>query len=313
MQLRTVFMGSPEFALPSLRILNDHSTMVGVITQPDRPAGRGQALKPPPVKLLAEELGLPVIQPRRLREPEAMQQLTQWQPELIVVAAFGQILRAEVLELPRFGCINVHASLLPRWRGAAPIQAAILNGDAQSGVTIMRMDTGIDTGPILSQRAERILPEDTAVTLSERLAEQGALLLAETLPGYLDGSIQPRPQDDLAGEAPTYAPMLKKKDAQLDFSQSASELERRVRAFTPWPGTTMIWQGQILKVIKARAVEAMDVTSQTSSKTGQLLVYEGLPAVNTSQGLFLITELQPAGKKPMKGVEFLRGARLWGK
>ena len=183
----TVFMGSPDLALPILQALAAHYPIVGVVTQPDRPAGRGQALTPPPVKVLAEKLALPVIQPRRLREPEAMERLRSWAPELIVVAAFGQILRPEVLDLPRYGCINVHASLLPRWRGAAPIQAAILHGDADTGVTIMKMDPGVDTGPLLSQRSLPISPQDTAASLSEKLSALGAELLLETLPAYLKG------------------------------------------------------------------------------------------------------------------------------
>ncbi len=213
MKIRTVFMGSPEFAMPTLRILAERMPVAGVVTQPDRPAGRGRTLTPPPVKALAEELGLPLIQPRRLREPEAMQQLLDWKPELIIVAAFGQILRAEILELPAYGCVNVHASLLPRWRGAAPIHAAILSGDTQSGVTIMRMDAGIDTGPILSQKAVPILPDDTTASLGERLAQLGAELVAQTLPDYLNGKIKPVAQDEFTGQKPTYAPMLKKKMA----------------------------------------------------------------------------------------------------
>ena len=206
--VRTVFMGSPEFALPSLQALTQTLPVVGVITQPDRPAGRGRVLTAPPVKLLAQSLGLPVIQPERMREPAAMEQLLAWAPDLIVVAAFGQILRPTVLDLPEYGCINVHASLLPRWRGAAPIQAAILVGDECTGVTIMRMDPGIDTGPILNQQSLPILPDDTTLSLSERLATLGAQLLMETLPAYLLGELQPQPQPDTGA---TYAPMLKKK------------------------------------------------------------------------------------------------------
>ncbi len=181
MNKRVVFMGSPEFSLPTLRALAEYYVVVGVVTQPDKPAGRGRALTPPPVKRLAEELGLAVIQPQRLRETGAMEQLQAWQPDLIVVAAFGQILRQNVLDLPPWGCVNVHASLLPRWRGAAPIQAAILNGDVETGATIMRMDAGVDTGPLLAQRPLAISPEDTAGSLSPRLAEQGAALLIRDL------------------------------------------------------------------------------------------------------------------------------------
>ncbi|NWG35145.1 MAG: methionyl-tRNA formyltransferase [Chloroflexi bacterium] len=301
MSTRTVFMGSPDFALPALQALAQHYQVIGVVTQPDRPAGRGQALTPPPVKRLALALGIPVIQPRRLREAEAMAQLRAWAPELIVVAAFGQILKPEVLDLPRFGCINVHASLLPRWRGAAPIQAAILAGDAQTGITIMRMDAGIDTGPILHQRAIPIQETDTAGTLSARLAALGGELLIETLQGYLNGEVQPRPQ---AESGATYAPLLKKEDGQLDFDQPAEVLARRVRAFSPWPGAFTFWKGEILKIHRAHAAAG-------TAAPGRTVVCEGTPAFGTSQGLLVLDEVQPAGKKAMPGKVFLQGAREW--
>ena len=304
MTIRTVFMGSPEFSLPSLRVLAaglPEISVVGVVTQPDREAGRGRALTPPPVKVLALELGLPLIQPRRLRDPEAIQQLQDWAPDLIVVAAFGQILRQNVLDLPRYGCINVHASLLPRWRGAAPIQAAILAGDAESGVTIMCMDAGIDTGAMLQSRATPLRADDTAASLSARLADLGAALLLETLPLYLSGEILPRPQP---AEGETYAPMLKKEDGLLDFTRPAVELARRVRAMHPWPGANFEWQGQMLKVHTAHAVAGRH-------SPGSTLVHQGLPAVATGDGLLVLDEVQPAGKKPMPGKVFLNGARGW--
>src|SRR5574338_773945 len=186
-----VFMGSPDFALPTLRALAQNYTVVGVVTQPDRASGRGREVKAPPVKTLALEFGIPVMQLEKLRQPEAMEQLRRWAPDLIVVAAFGQILKKDVLELPRFGCINVHASLLPRWRGAAPINAAILHGDQETGVTIMQMDVGLDTGPMLRQRPIPITHEDTAGSLFEKLSTIGAELLIETLPDYLSGSLTP--------------------------------------------------------------------------------------------------------------------------
>ena len=194
MSARVVFMGSPQFALPSLEALAQNYDVVGVVTQPDRPAGRGRKLTPPPIRALADELGIPVIQPRRLTEVEAMSVLAGWNPDLIVVTAFGQILRAEVLELPLHGCINVHASLLPRWRGAAPIQAAILHGDTQTGITIMKMDEGLDTGPIISQQDLALTDQDTAASLSPKLSRLGARLLIVSLPEYLSGNLQPTPQ-----------------------------------------------------------------------------------------------------------------------
>jgi methionyl-tRNA formyltransferase len=296
-----VFMGSPDFALPNLKALAHHYEVVGVVTQPDRASGRGRELKPPPVKLLAQELNIPVIQPEKLRQPEAMEQLRAWKPDLIVVAAFGQILRKDVLDLPAHGCINVHASLLPRWRGAAPINAAILHGDEETGITIMKMDVGLDTGPILTQRSIRLTREDTAGSVFEKLSQLGADLLIETLPDYLSGKIQPVPQPE---EGSTYAPMLKKEEGQLDFRRSASELERRVRAFNPWPGAFMDFDGTLLKVHRAH-VEAGE------AEAGQRLIYRDQPAVGAGNGLLILDEVQPAGKKTMSGKAFLAGARQW--
>ena len=302
MDIRCVFMGSPEFALPTLEAITEKFSVAGVVTQPDRPAGRGRALTPPPVKILAQDLGLPIIQPNRMRDPDAMQRLHEWNPDVIVVAAFGQILRPEVLDLPRFGSINVHASLLPRWRGAAPIQAAILHGDPVTGVTIMKMDPGVDTGPILSQQSIPIHPEDTAGTLSDRLASLGAELLVQTLPRYIEGEIEPRPQDDSQA---TYAPMLKKSDGELDFSQPAEQLARKVRAFNPWPGAFFFWMGQRLKVLRAHAA------ADPGAAPGKTTVLEGLPAIGTGNGLLVLDEVQPAGKKPMAGDVFLHGTKEW--
>ena len=294
-------MGSPDFALPSLRALADHYEIVGVVTQPDRASGRGRDLKAPPVKTLALALGIPVMQPEKLRLPEAMDQLRVWAPELIVVAAFGQILKKDVLELPRFGCINVHASLLPRWRGAAPINAAILHGDEETGVTIMKMDVGLDTGPMLSQRSIRLTREDTAGSVFEKLSTLGADLLLETLPDYFSGKLTPIPQSE---EGVTYAPMLKKEEGKLDFNQDAHELERRVRALNPWPGAFLDFDGALLKVHRAR-VETGEVTA------GQRLIVQNQPAIGARGGFLILEEVQPAGKKSMSGRSFLAGARNW--
>jgi len=299
-------MGSPEFAVPCLRALAANYAVVGVVTQPDRPAGRGQTLTPPPVKALAEQLGLPILQPQKLRQPEAMQALRDWQPDLIVVTAFGQILRPQALDMPALGCVNVHASLLPRWRGAAPINAAILHGDAHTGVTIMRMDAGVDSGPLLNQRSLEIKPAETALGLSARLAELGAELLIETLPCYLRGEIVAQAQDETLA---TYAPMLKKEDGELDFKLSAVELERKVRAFQPWPGAFTSWQGGLLKVHQARWISNPEIEATLAA--GDHAIYQGLPAIRAAQGMLVLEELQPAGKKPMAGKVFLQGARNW--
>jgi len=313
---RIVFMGSPDFAVPTLRLLagNDENKgypyeVVGVVTQPDRPSGRGREVKPPAIKTLALNLGLAIIQPEKLRAPEAMEQLRLWQPDLIVVAAFGQILRAEVLNLPPHGCINVHASLLPLWRGAAPVQAAMSAGDAETGVTIMKMDQGIDTGAILSQRAIPIKPEDTGGSLTEKLAQLGADLLSETLLRYLSGELQLQAQEESKA---TYAPMLKKEDGRLNFTHPADELVRRVRALNPRPGAFIEWNGEMLKIHRSHSAERTPQLQETGkAPAGQRLIYEGQAAVTTGSGLLILDEVQPAGKKSMSGKAFLSGARGW--
>jgi methionyl-tRNA formyltransferase len=301
-------MGSPNFSVPILADLAKEYTVVGVITQQDRPAGRGRKLTQPPIKGQAITLGIPFIQPHRLHEPDAFAQLQAWQPDLIVVAAFGQILKPLVLDLPKLGCINVHASLLPRWRGAAPVHAAILYGDTQTGITIMRMDPGVDTGLILNQRSISILNNDTTESLGKRLALLGADLLFETLPGYIDGRIQPVLQNDTLA---TYAPMLKKEDGLLILSLPADELERRVRAFHPWPGANILWQEKLLKIHRAHAIVNIE-SPVINPSPGQTTVFEGYPAVWTGQGLLVLDEVQPANKKPMPGKAFLAGAPDWG-
>lgn len=298
---RIVFMGSPDFALPTLQALHDAFDVVGVVTQPDRPAGRGRGLRPPDVKVLADELGLPVIQPKTLKSPEALAQLEAWAPDVIVVAAFGQILRENVLNLPPFGCVNVHASLLPRWRGAAPVQAAVLHDDV-SGVTIMKMGKGLDTGPILSQRTIPIPPEMTAGELFNELAVLGAELLVETLPGYLADEIVPQPQDDTLA---TYAAKISKSDGELDLSQPAVTLARKVRAYSPWPGTFHDFEGQNLKVHRATALP------DKAAEPGQRLVVDDKPAWGTGEGLLILDEVQLAGKSRVSGEAFLRGAKNW--
>lgn len=295
-------MGSPEFASGVFKRLTINFPVVAVFTQPDRPAGRGKVLTPPPVKTAALEAGIPVFQPERLRKPEAFAELAELAPDLIIVAAYGQILRQQVLDLPKFGCVNVHASLLPRWRGAAPIQAAILAGDRETGVTIMKMDAGIDTGPMLARRALEITPNDDSDSLSERLSQLGAELLVETLPAILAGAVTPVPQVE---EGATYASMLKKEDGLLDFSQPAVALERKIRAYTPWPGAYFLFDGQPIKI--KRAV----VREESPLPEGQAGILTGLPAMGTATGCLLFEELQPAGKKMMSGKDFLRGARTW--
>jgi methionyl-tRNA formyltransferase len=299
--MRSVFMGSPEFALPVLESLKGQTQIAGVVTQPDRPAGRGREVSSPPVKILAEKLRLSVIQPEKLRSPEAMDQLRAWQPEIIVVAAFGQILRPEVLDLPQYGCVNLHASLLPRHRGASPVAAAILAGDLETGITLMKMDPGLDTGPILGQCRMPIDALDTTESLVRKLSFLAAETLNEYLPVYLRGEIVPRPQEEALS---TYAPQLRKENGRLDFRQPAAMLERMVRAFHPWPGAYADWKGQPLRILEVRVEPG-----GPSDAAGLTQEWSRLPAVQTADGLLVLCRVQPAGKRPMAGDEFLRGAR----
>jgi len=294
-----VFMGTPAFAVPSLRALAQHYPVAGVVTQPDRPAGRGQQVIVSPVKQAALQLGLPLLQPRKLSDPEAAAQLSAWKPDLIVVAAFGQILRPAVLDLPPYGCVNIHGSLLPRHRGAAPMVAAILAGDSETGVTIMQIALGIDTGSILAKRAAPITPDDTAATLAQRLAVMGANLLIETLPSYLAGALVPQPQDEALA---TYAPQLTKEDGHLNFAHPAAELERRVRACTPWPGAFAHWQGQPFKILRAALAEA-------EGAPGMVIEGKEGPVVCCQPGGLRLLEVQAAGRRPVPAPAFARGAR----
>lgn len=297
--MRIIFMGSPDFATPSLDVLRETYEICVVVTQPDRPAGRGQSMHESAVKKLALAHHLHIIQPDSLRSSETIEKLGSLQADLIVVAAYGQILPARLLELPTHGSINVHASLLPRWRGAAPIQAAILAGDEETGVTIMKMDAGLDTGPILKQTSIPITKATTGGALTARLADLGAKLLFETIPDYVSGVITPKPQQDSSA---TYAPMLKKKDGQLDPAQNADQLARQVRAFEPWPTSYFFW-GELRIVVRS----ARPHPSQVGS-TGEVVELEGLPAITTASGSLVLERIQPAGKREMNAADFLNGS-----
>ena len=305
--VRIVFLGTPAFAVPSLRSLCEQATsrgwqVVGAGTQPDRPAGRGKQLAQSPVKQYAVEQGLPVLQPASLRrDPAAVEALAALAPDLIVVAAYGLILPKSVLALPTYGCINVHASLLPAYRGASPITAALLDGRGESGVTIMLMDEGMDTGPALRQIAEPILPADTTASLSERLAEVGAALLVETLPAWLEGTIAPIPQDELPGEV-SMCRLIKKEDGQIDWTRPAVHIERMVRAYMPWPAAYSTWRGEIFKVLAAGVATGR-------AEAGRVVTTPQGPAVGTGEGLLLLKSVQAAGKKAMPAAAFANGAQ----
>jgi methionyl-tRNA formyltransferase len=340
MSARIVFMGSPDFALPVLRRLLESEParpaggheVVAVYTQPDRPAGRGRTLQAPPAKRLALAHGVPVFQPARVSAPDSVEELAKLAPDLIVIAAYGQILKQPALDLPRRGVLNVHASLLPRHRGAAPVAAAILAGDDEAGVTIMQTELALDAGPILAQRRVPISPHDTTGTLTERLAEEGADLLMEVLPAWLDGSLAPTPQD--ASRA-TYAPILHKEDGRVDWGLPAEDIWRRVRAFTPWPGAFTYLDGQALRLLDTWPLAAPAGGGPASGgedqgqpaglpvrQAGTVVPcppWEAVPdqagfAVVSGWGLLAIMRLQLAGRRALPATDFLRGQRdLMGK
>ncbi len=295
-------MGSPAFAVPILKELAKAFDIITVVTQPDRPAGRGRKIEQSPIKELSLALGLPLIQPLKIRESEIVNHLQIINPDLIVVAAYGQILTKKILEIPSLGCINIHASLLPRWRGASPIQAAILSGDSITGVSIMKMDEGLDTGPIIAQREIPISINDTFFSLSENLSNLGASLLIETLGEYFSGKSKLTNQDD---EQATKTHLIKKEEGLLDLKMPAEKLERAIRAYNPWPGTFFFWGSHQIKVLKAHILDSQKV------QPNQHLVHQKQPAIGTVHGLLIMDIVQPAGKKAMTGEEFLRGAHDW--
>ena len=305
--LRIIFMGTAELSCASLEKLSDDKnfTVSDVVTQPDKPKGRELKLTPSPVKVLAEKLNLPVLQPLKARDENFIAELRELKPELLIVVAYGQILPPSILDLPPFGCLNVHTSLLPKYRGAAPIQWAIANGDAETGVTIMQMDAGLDTGPVLSTRRTPILPADDSQILHDRLAQLGAELLVETIPDFVAGKMTPQPQP-AAGS--TYAAKIKKDDGKIDWHQPATQIWNRLRAFTPWPGAftflTAEPKPQLLKIWKAEVVEKSGPPGEvlTADKTGIV--------VGCGNDGLRILELQREGGKRMTSEHFLAGFPL---
>ncbi|MFP4324356.1 MAG: methionyl-tRNA formyltransferase [Anaerolineales bacterium] len=301
MTTRVVFMGSPDFAVPSLQALINAPDfeVVGVVTQPDRPAGRGGKLRQPPIKAVALAHDISLYQPAKLRGDEAEAQLRAWNADLHVVAAYGQILRPAVLDIPRQGSINVHASVLPRWRGAAPIHAAIRAGDDHTGVTIMLMDEGLDTGDILLSESVPIDPGETTATLHDKLAALGAEILPHALRGYLAGELRPSAQDDTLA---TYAPQIKKEEGRINWQTPAEAIDRHVRAFHPWPGTFTTWGDKLLKIIKGTALPG-------NGNAGTVYAGEAPHPVRigTGAGLYAPLELQLEGKKRLAVQDFVNG------
>jgi methionyl-tRNA formyltransferase len=299
---RLVFMGTPSFAVPSLEALVGNYEIVAVVTQPDRPASRGRKTIASPVKEVALADGLPLMQPQSLRQEDVIAQIRELEPQVIVVAAYGQMLRPEVLSIPPSGVINVHPSVLPQYRGASPIAGALLAGEEETGVTIMLMDEGMDSGPILAQISTRIRPEDTRGSLGEQLSRLGAELLLETLPPWLGGHIEPQPQDSARA---TYTRLITKEEGIIDWSLPAVEIWHRVRAFEPWPGTRTWWRGKTLGILAARPLPEW----AARGKPGRVLELSAGVAVATGQGALLLQEVQLAGKRAMDIRDFARGQR----
>jgi methionyl-tRNA formyltransferase len=303
--LRIIFMGTAELSCASLEKLARDFSVAAVVTQPDKPKGRELKPQPSPVKILAEKLKLPVLQPARARDEKFISELRELKPDLIVVVAYGQILPQTILDLPKFGCVNVHTSLLPKYRGASPIQSAILNGETETGVTIIKMNAGLDTGDILTQTLELILPEDNSQTLHDRLAQLGAELLAQTIPDFVAGKISPRPQ---FAEGASYAAKIKKEDGRIDWNQPAQKILDRLRAFTPWPGAFTFLKAepklQLLKIWKAEIMEC-------SGAAGEILQADknGI-VVACGQNALRILELQRESGRRMNSAEFLAGHEL---
>ncbi len=299
--MRIVYLGTPPFAVQPLRALVQAGhDIAGVVTRTDKPAGRGKSLTAPAVKIAAAEAGLTVIQPRRVRDPGSIAAIRAMEPEVIIVAAYGQILPKELLDVPAHGCLNVHASLLPAYRGAAPISWAIINGEERTGITIMQMDEGMDTGAILLQKEIAIAPDDTAGTLSEKLSLLGGGLVVEALELLARGSLRPTAQDEASA---TLAPLLKKADGRIDWNLPARSIHNRVRGLSPWPGAFSVLDGKMIKIIGTAVEDGKEEPGMLVGKGGSAL------AAGTGSGLLRILVLQPEGKRPMSAEEFLRGHR----
>ena len=305
-KLKTVFMGTPDFAVGCLEVMQEKTEVLTVITQPDRPKGRGQKMTPSPVKVKALEYGLPVWQPEKIKTAECVARLKELNPDLIVVVAFGQILSQEVLDIPRLGCVNVHASLLPRYRGAAPIHWSIINGETETGVTTMMMDAGLDTGDMLLKSKIEITPDMTTEELHDKLAEKGTELLISTLKDIEAGRASFEKQDDSMS---TYAPMISKQDGHLDFTRSPEELLLRMRAFDPWPGAFAVYneKGEAMKFWKG---EALDLPTSGEDAGRIIEVNDKTFTVACGNRALRVTEIQVPGKKRMRTEDYLRGNSL---
>ena len=305
--MKIIFMGTPDFAVAALDALcRDGQEVILAVTQPDRQKGRGRKVIQTPVKECALKWGVPVFQPARIREPEAVGQIRSLSPDLIVVAAFGQILPQELLDIPRLGCINIHASLLPRLRGAAPIQWSVINGDPESGITLMQMNAGLDTGDILFQESLPIGPQETGESLYEKLAQLGGEMIVKYLPAIAAGEVSPVKQDDSLS---TYAPMLRKEMGEIDWSMPAPQIEQRMRGMLPWPGAYTTLDGRTLKIWKAQ-VRPSDPAYAGAAPGTVLYTDKKSICVAAGSGTLAILEVQAEGKKRMETDAFLRGTAI---
>ena len=302
--MRIVFMGTPEFAVPSLEaLLKSDDQVVGIVTQPDRPKGRGQVLTPPPIKLIAQREGIPFLQPVKIKVPEFLAALAAWKPDLIAVTAYGRILHSPILTLPPMGCMNVHGSLLPKYRGAAPVQWAVINGEAETGITTMMMDEGMDTGAMLLQESLPIFPGDTAGSLAPRLAVLGGRLLVGTIARLKAGTIAPQPQNHALA---TLAPPLKKEDGVIDWMTSASNIANRVRGLSPWPGTyTYIGSERWMVWSATQSPGKPDVVPGTIIEVTKQSIH-----VATGDGVLALKEIQPSNSKRLTVAQYLAGHRV---
>jgi methionyl-tRNA formyltransferase len=315
-KISTIFMGTPDFAVPILEsvLKIDYIDLTKIITQPDKKVGRKKILTPPPVKIYSQKMGLEILQPEKIKDKNFIKKLKNLKPDLIIVVAYGQILPNEIIEIPKYGCINVHASLLPKHRGASPIQTAILNGDKETGITIMKIDGGLDSGDIISQEKIEIKKDDTSKTLRDKLSALGAKLLVKTLPDYLTENIKPAPQDDSKA---TETKILNRKDGEIDFeNKTAGEIERKLRAFTPWPGIYTFFNGAVpqrrggetatgrkLKILELKIEDKINPLIPI----GKLYEYKNNLIINCKDGSLILDTVQLEGKKEISGQEFING------
>lgn len=297
--VKTIFFGTPDFAVPILNSLIKETNLIAVVTQPDKKVGRKQILLPSPIKKIAIKNNIKVLQPNKLKDQKFTNQIKDFNPDLIIVAAYGKIIPKKILDIPKFKCINIHASLLPKYRGASPIQTAILNDEKETGITLILMNEKMDEGAIIAQATEKIYNNDTSETLHNRLSQLGAKLLIEILPKYLDKKITPKTQDH---SLTTYAKIIKKEDGKINWQQEATKIDCQIRAFTPWPSAFTFIDQQRFKILEAKVIN-----SDPKKQTGTIFVIDKKIAIACQNSYLLIEKWQPEGKKPISTKDYLLG------